>query len=218
MQNYIPIIIDAVLCAVLVCAFVIGYKRGFLRTVWGIAAIVLSIVITIVIRPYTNSFFENSVLHYMVEDQVYSIIDEHVSVSSEAPQSSAQFFESAYSMPPKYAETAAETLENAADNTVSAAAQAAADTVTSITEVILLFIVIRLALAIIYSLLKLIFKFPLLKQTNHIAGAIAQTALALIAIYTVLAIAAVMGSGLFSDTILCKALYDHNILLTLLGL
>lgn len=218
MENYIPIIADALLCAVLICAFIIGYKRGFLRTVWGIAAIVLSIVLTIVIRPYTNSFFENSVLHYMVEDQVYSIIDEHVSVSENTPQSSAQFFESAYYMPPKYAETAAEALDSAAEKTVSAAARAAADTVTSITEVILLFIVIRLALAIIYSLLKLIFRFPLLKQTNHLAGAITQTALALIAVYTVLAIAAVMGSGIFSDTILCKTLYDHNILLALLGL
>ena len=173
-MNYIPIILDAALCAILVLAFMIGYRRGFLRTIWGIAAIILSIVLTIIIRPYTNEFFENSVLHYMVEDQVYTMIDKHISSSAEGSNDTAEFFENAYSLPPRYAETAAEALDSTAEKTVSAASEAAADTVTSIVEVILLFISIRLALAIVYSLLKLIFKFPLLKQTNHLAGGIAS--------------------------------------------
>lgn len=219
-MEYTTIILDILLCAVLIAAFIIGLKRGFLRTVWGLGAFVIAVVLTIIIRPYTAGFFENSVLHYMVEDKVYTTVLEHAPQVSpdETIDGSSDFFTEAYSMPHKYAESAAEVFDSAAEKTAASAASAAADTVTSITEAILLFVAIRLALAIIYSILKLIFKFPLLKQTNKLAGAIAQTALALAAVYTVFAVAAVAGSDIFNDTVICKALYDNNILLALLGI
>lgn len=228
MDSYLPIILDVLLAAVLAAAFFIGYKRGFLRTVWGIAAVILSIVLTIVIQPYTNRFFENSPLCFILEDRVYSMVYDHASsiagtsdgepADSAEIAPSAEFFESAYSLPEKYAKQAAGALNNAADIAASSAAAAAADTVTSIAEVILLFIAIRLLLAIIHSILKLIFKFPVLKQTNKLAGGIAQTVLALTAIYAVFAVSAAAGWGAFDHTILCRQLYDHNLLLTLLEL
>ena len=214
----LSLILDILLCAVLAAAFFIGLKRGFLRTVWGLGAFVLAVVLTIVIKPYTTDFFQGSVLHYMVEDKVYTAVLDRIPNAPDAAESGSKLFSEAYSMPEKYAENAAEVFDSASEKTAEAAAAAAADTVASITEAILLFVSLRLALAIIYSVLKLIFKFPLLKQTNKLAGAAVQTALALAAVYTVFAAAAVMGTDIFADTVLCKAMYNNNILLALLGL
>ena len=214
----LSLILDILLCAVIAAAFFIGLKRGFLRTVWGLGAFVLAVVLTIVIKPYTTDFFRGSVLHYMVEDKVYTAVLDRIPNAPDAAEGGSKLFSEAYSMPEKYAENAAEVFDSAAEKTAEAAAAAAADTVASITEAILLFVSLRLALAIIYSVLKLIFKFPLLKQTNKLAGAAVQTALALAAVYTVFAAAAVMGTDIFADTVLCKAMYNNNILLALLGL
>ncbi len=219
-MDYTSIILDIILCAVVVAAFIIGYKRGLLRSIWGLAAVIIAIILTIVIKPYTTDFFENSILHYMVEDHVYTAVTSYMDNAAEKGEStnSSVIFRTIYMLPDKYAEEASEIYDNTTEKTAAAASAAAADAVTSITEAILLFVAIRLALAIIYSILKLIFKFPILKQTNRLSGAIIQTALAFIAIYTILAIAAITGTDIFGGTVICKLLYNNNLLLNILGI
>lgn len=219
-MDYTSIILDIILCAVIVAAFIIGYKRGLLRSIWGLAAVIIAIILTIVIKPYTTNFFNNSILHYMVEDHVYTAVTSYMDNAAEQGEStnSSVIFKTIYMLPDKYAEEAAEVYDNTTEKTAAAASAAAADAVTSITEAILLFVAIRLALAIMYSILKLIFKFPVLKQTNRLAGALIQTALALIAVYTILAAAAITGTDIFSGTVICKLLYNNNLLLNMLGI
>lgn len=140
-------IYDIILCAVLAGMFLFGWHRGFLRTIWGLAAIVLTIVFTVIFKPYAPLLFRCA-----------------------EPASTA-----------------------------------------------LLFISIRVLLALIYRVLNAVLKLPLLKQTNQLAGGIAELVIALAVIYAVLAATALIGTDPVENTTLCRYFYDNNLLLMLLG-
>lgn len=43
---------DIILCAVLIVSMIMGFKRGLLRTVWGLAALVAAIILTVMLKPF----------------------------------------------------------------------------------------------------------------------------------------------------------------------
>lgn len=141
---------DIILCAALAAGFFYGYKRGLLRTIWGLTALVLSIILTIIIRPY---------------------FPETITIKG-IPVPPAPF----------------------------------------------LFIAVRIVLAAAYRILSLIFTLPLLKQTNKLAGGIAQLIITAAALYVIFWAAQAIGTDIFNDTSLCRFMYDNNLLMSVIGL
>lgn len=47
-----PVIIDILLCALLIGAAVMGYKRGLFKALWGIISTLAAIVLTIIVQHY----------------------------------------------------------------------------------------------------------------------------------------------------------------------
>lgn len=217
MGNYI--ILDMILCAALIAAFIIGYKRGFLRTVWSISALIIAVALTAFLRPYATELFEKSTLNSFISDNVYDAVYTNIPENSENIQEdSPELLDSLYFLPEKYSRSISESLAGAAELTADTVSGSIADVVTDIAATIFLFIVIRFALALLYSVLKIIFSFPVLNQTNRLAGGIIQLIIALAAVYTILAAAAVTGTDVFGNTVLCKFFYENNLLLAAMGI
>ncbi len=216
MGNYM--ILDLILCAALIAAFIIGYKRGFLRTAWSISALIIAVALTAFLRPYAAELFEKSALNSFISDNVYDTVYANIPDSITEQEDSTELLDSLYFLPEKYSNSVSENLSGAAELTAGAVSESIASVVTGIAATIFLFIVIRFALALLYSALKIIFSFPVLDQTNRLAGGIVQLIIALAAVYTILAVAAVTGTDIFGDTILCRFLYENNLLLAAMGI
>lgn len=216
------VIYDIILCAVLIISFFIGYKRGFLRNVWGISSLLIALALTAFLRPHTDTFFRNSILNSIISENVYTAVYDKVNISdintAESTEDIAEAIQTAFPLPDKYALDIAQSLDSAAESTASAIAQSVSDTVTLIAGTIFLFIVIRIILALLYSVLKIVFSFPVLRQTNKLAGAIVQLAITVAVVYLIFAAAAVYGTDIFEKTYLCKLLYNNNILLSVMGM
>lgn len=206
----LSIILDAALCVILIAAFCAGLKRGLLKTLWGLIALVLTIVLAAVLRPCVSESFKSSAIGAALRGYVYSAVEENA-CGLIAPSGESREI---YALPDKYGIA----LPELAEGSVSAAADAAAEVVTEIASVVFLVIIIRLALWIIHMILKFASALPVLKETNRIAGALAQLVIAAAAVYAALAAAAVVGTDIFDDTIICKFMYDRNLLLAVMGL
>lgn len=220
MDNFI--IYDIILCAILIAAFLIGYRRGFLRTVWGISSLLIAIALTAMLRPYTAEFFENSILNAIITDNVYTAvteqIDENVINNSQSIQDTAAAVQDAFPLPDKYAQNIAVSIKEGQQTTTEVIANSVVNIVTDIAGTIFLFLVIRIILAIVYSVLKIAFSFPVLKQTNKLGGGIVQFIIVLAIVYIVFAAAAVYGTNAFDKTYICSIFYNNNILLSIIGL
>ncbi len=198
-------IYDLILCGVLILAFIIGTSRGLLRTIWGICALTASVVLAGILHPYAMEKFENSIIAENLNTYVYTTVSEKMADTSS---------EEVYTLPESFGlnlNTAA------AEEQLEAVTESILTPVISIACGLFLFILIRIALAIVYNILKVVFSFPVLKQTNKLAGGVVQTVIALALVYAVLAIAAVSGTDVLNDSVVCKIMYENNILLTLLA-
>lgn len=218
MGNYI--FLDIILCAALVAAFIFGFKRGFLRSVWGVSALIIAIALTALLKPYVADLFEHSALNSFISDNVYDAVynaipDNGVDTQSE---NTSELLNSLYFLPEKYSQDIAGSFNSAAELTAASISDSIAAVVTDIALTIFLFIVIRFALALLYSVLKIIFSFPVLDQTNRLAGGLIQLVIALSVVFTVLAAAAVTGTDIFENTVLCRFLYENNLLLAVMGM
>lgn len=140
-------IYDLILCAAFAGMFIYGWHRGLLRTVWGLASLALTFILTMLLKQYA------------------------LEISTLPPPAT----------------------------------------------VAILFICIRICLALVYRVLDAIMHFPILKQTNSLAGALAELLITLALVYAILGASALLGSDLVSNTILCKYFYDNNLLLMLLN-
>lgn len=215
-------ILDILLCVILTAAFLIGLKRGLLKTVWGLGALVIAIVLTCILRPYAVDSFKNSVLAEGLHSYVYNVVSaraEDMLVSSVDNVTDAQAaLDTTYTLPEKYTAAAAEKIAQSTESAVSSITDTVASGVVEIASGIFLFIIIRLLLWIIYMIMKFAATLPVIKETNRAAGGIAQLLIAAVFLYAVFAVAAIIGTDIFNDTVICSFMYNHNLLLTVIGL
>ncbi|MGN0181843.1 MAG: CvpA family protein [Candidatus Ornithomonoglobus sp.] len=218
----LKIILDTALCVILAASFLIGLKRGLLKTVWGLSALVIAIVLTCILRPYAVDSFKKSILAQGLHSYVYNVVStrsEDMLASAAGNVTDAQAaLDTTYTLPEKYTRAAAEQIAESTESAVSSITDTVTDSVVEIASGIFLFIIIRLLLWIIYMILKFVTALPVIKETNRAAGGVAQLLIAAVFLYAAFAIAAIIGTDIFNDTVICNFMYNHNLLLTVIGL
>ncbi|MGN1116601.1 MAG: CvpA family protein, partial [Candidatus Ornithomonoglobus sp.] len=188
----------------------------------GAAALIIAIALTCILRPYAADSFKKSVLAEGLHSYVHNVVStraEDMLASAAGNVTDAQAaLDTAYTLPEKYTEAAAEQIAESTESAVSSITNTVTNTVVDIASGIFLFIIIRLLLWIIYMILKFASALPLLREANRLAGGIVQLLIAAVFLYAVFAIAAIIGTDIFNDTVICNFMYNHNLLLTVIGL
>ena len=67
---------DIAVLAIGVISVIVGFKRGFLKTLSGMASLILSFVLATALHPYVASYLSSTPLY----DTVYSTVDSVVTV------------------------------------------------------------------------------------------------------------------------------------------
>lgn len=205
-------ILDIILIALLVLAFFIGYKKGFVKSVWKITALILTIVLILILKMPAVKFLSGTNLAVTINTKI----------SESLPQGGGVNIAQTLNLP--------EFLQGEVDSQITTAqGLPISDTVnSSLTSLFItiiacvgLFIIIRLILAAVFMIITAVTELPLIKGVNKLVGGLLGAVNILFIVYLLLAVMSLFASAdnmLFEEinnTQLVKYLYNYNILLQL---
>lgn len=192
-------IIDIIFVALVVLGYIMGAKKGFIKSVWKIAAWVLTIFLVWMLSAPFSEFVSQTDMYAAIN----SSIGEKVAniYASEAP-----------ALPPIFGEAA---QMAAAENTGNQIASLATTALTYIALIIL----IRVLLGIVFRVLNIVSKLPLVSFTNKIAGGamgVINVMFIVLIVLSVISVVGIRGAVMaIQSSEIVKYIYDNNIILKL---
>ncbi len=208
------IIFDIAFAAVIIIAFAAGYHRGLVKSVWRIAALIITIILV--------TAFNGPAADYLSGTKLPDIINTKISQSASIPHGGGVDISDVLNLPEflkPQIDSAAQGAQNVAASVNDAAAAALTSVFITIITSICLFIIIRLLLSVIYLIISAVAKLPVIKGVNKLTGGILGVINAVFIVFLLLGLTSLFApadSGLFdaiNDTYIVKYLYNYNILL-----
>lgn len=210
------IALDIILAGIIIAAFIFGYKKGLVKFVWKIAALIMTIVLVMALKAPAIEFLSGTELAASISTK----ISENVSI----PQGGGVNIAEALNLP-EFMQTEVNDQINSTEGVITSVN----DTVnTSLTQLFIaiiacvaLFIVIRLLLMALYMIIKGISNAPVIKSVNKTAGGFLAAVNIILVIFLLLALVSLFApadSSLFEtieNTYIVKYFYNYNILFQL---
>ena len=205
-------ILDIIVLAFILLFFIISYKKGFVKSVWRVVAIVVTIAAVMLLKNPTVSFLAGTDFAANIE----TAVAERIALPAGAVTS-----ETAQSMNIPTVIT-----NQFLNGAVTSASNELARSVTMITLQIIafvaLFIIIRIALHIAFKLLDSASKLPVISVANRLLGGVMGIAAAVIIISVVFAFISLFARAdspmfdLINGSLIVKYFYNYNIILQLI--
>lgn len=222
----VSIIPDIILAVVLFLAFAYGRKRGLVKMLWSTFAWIITLVLSAALAGPFSSFIADTDYADNMRDNAAEAIEnaladkvgftaeltpEYVSELTGIPAVLIPDSVNADTLVAEPIHSAAQTI---ADSFVKTASKAAVG--------IILFLLLRVVMTVLYHVLNIASKLPVITNVNHLLGGMLSLICAVIIIYLVLASAAVFfADAVFTEmlrnTYLVKYFYNNNILLQLIN-
>lgn len=222
-----------VLLAVIVMAVYIGYKKGLIRILFSLVATVLTIILSSLLFQPVNDFLTSQTT---LQENVSEIVQEHIEETtgeklSQIKQSAQASFLKKVPLPSVVTNYLIEHnnkegyQSQGVSNFASYVSSVAALFIVRVIGFLVTFIIVRLLLSVVLSLLHVVEFVPGVKSVNHTGGAILVLAELLVILWLVCALAAGMSGTLLggfaekaiNDNLILGFLYRHNLLLSLLS-
>ncbi len=188
-------IADIIFLALIILGAAHGAKRGLIKSVWGIGAWIVTIILVKMMAEPVTELISNTSLYLSVKDAMFEKISQQGTENlAFIPQS---------------------LITSTTEDTVSVLAEI----IARASSYIILIVVIRVLLGVVFGIVNAISKLPVISSVNKITGAIIGVVNVFIISTVVLAIIAVVGveavANAIQDSSIVKYLYNNNILLNL---
>lgn len=208
-------ILDIILGLIILASAVYGYKRGFIKSIWGIAAWGITIAAVYAAMNPTIEFLNGTKTAVNINNSIYTAVADKLTADNNLSLSQATGL-------PEWAVKGV-SLNDVIDNGVEITAHTAADTITDTVIKIIasvgLFIIIRAVLGILFGIINAVFHLPLLNGANRLLGAALSVVGAMIIVYIAAAAAAMFANPSIYEhiekTYIVKEIFDNNILMKL---
>lgn len=142
------IIIDVILIAIILLSAFLGYKKGLVKLGAKLFAGIIAIIITVIIyKPVSGMIIKNTTIDEKIKNTIIQNTENVIDENSKVPQTVTN-------------QILPEEAENISKNVVYA-----------ITAVVL-FILVKIVLSIVISLMDFVANLPILKQFNEVGGII----------------------------------------------
>lgn len=184
-------IADVVVILIVLGFCIMGYRRGFVRTVSRLVCLAVALIGSKFLYPYISSFVGNS----FIGDAIYNRISEN----------SARILGDT---PPSF-------IQKAGDYTASGLFDISVDAVSAVALIIIIFLLARIAAAS----LNLFAKLPVISFFNRLTGLAAGLLLGIAAAYLVVTVAVVTGLGgadFMNNSAIAAAMYNKNYILDII--
>ncbi len=188
-------IIDIIFIAILAIGAYLGAKKGLIKSIWSIGAWILTIILVKMMAEPVCEIISNTSLYISLRDSIFTKISQ------------------------KGIEGFAFIPQNVITDMAGDAVGALSDIIARALSYIILIIAIRLLLSVVFIVVDLISKLPIISGANKLTGAIVGVVNALIISVVILSLISVLGINFavlsIQDSIIVKYLYNNNILLNL---
>ena len=208
-------ILDIILSLIILASAVYGYKRGFIKSIWGIAAWGITIAAVYAAMNPAIALLNGTKTAVNINNSIYTAVADKLTADNNLSLSQATGL-------PEWAVKGI-SLNDVIDNSVEITAHTAADTITDTVIKIIasvgLFIIIRAVLGILFGIINAVFHLPLLNGANRLLGAALSVVGAMIIVYIAAAAVAMFANPSIYEhiekTYIVKEIFDNNILMKL---
>lgn len=220
-------IADIIVLAIILITTFLGYKKGFIKTGFGMLSFFIAIALTFMFyKPVMNLIKEKTNFENWLYEYLYSMnLDEKEDNNLESGDSTV-LAESGEAYLEKLPQAIVEILdlESVKENVKVTVTQKIVDFALKLLSILIVYIASKLILMVLVLVLDSIAKLPILKQFNKLFGLIIGLILGLIRVYTVCAIVALISSmpvgesvsTIVNNSLFAHLFYDNNLLLKIL--
>ncbi|MBQ3226215.1 MAG: CvpA family protein [Clostridia bacterium] len=199
---------DIILIAVIVLFVWLGIRKGFVKTVFGLCSIVISIALALSLHPMVSDMLEQSPVNGFVHEQVLGMLPEGEVTENLALPGFLQ-----------------DSVSEAEAQTKDAIASGIASVALKIISMILVFILVQLILWILSLTLNLITKLPVIHGFNKLLGGVVGAVSGILVVYLVLGLLTFTTalnkttavSEVVEDSLVASSMYENNLLFTALA-
>lgn len=211
-------VLDIIFIVLILLAFIAGRKQGLIKSIWKLAAWIITFVAVSATLTPTVNFLHSTALSERVYTSVYNVI------APKTEQVEEKSLSELTSLPEWMLKGVDEQIQNindaiseqkiaAAENT----ARIVTDTVIKIIAAVGLFILIRLLLSILFHILDIASKLPVINGANNLLGGIFSALSMLIGVFIALALVSLFANPsvyeIFTGSKIVGYLFTNNILM-----
>lgn len=218
-------ILDLIVVGVIVLAFFVSARKGLVKSVWRIAALIITIALVTALKtPMVNYLSQTKLydkIHTSISDRL-TLDDYHSITENEekpADEGDEKFFVPEFIVKDMIKSGEMEVI-SAMDNGATVLAQKLTDLAIQIIATVALFIIIRIFLMAAFMILDGMSKLPLINQANALLGGLLGVVNILAVIYIACALLSLFAKsevvGLIEQSYIVKYFYNYNILLQLI--
>ena len=209
--------LDLAVLLIIVLSILFGFKKGFLRTVTGLAAMVISLILAMTLYPYTAELIMKTPVYDTVYDNTAAVIQ----VPQENTGRLSDFGTGKLNLPRDFTNHLEKNIDTASDAVASSVANTVASSVVKLVSMLCVFVLARFLLMIVAGAAGLIHKLPIIGWGDSLLGALFGLFRGLLFVYVLLAFvtfaASMAPDGALSRAIkyseFAKVMYNDNVLL-----
>ena len=234
-------VIDIIIIVIILISIFLGYKKGFVRTAINLLSFFIAIGLALVFyKPLAVILTENTTIDDWIIDNITSSnnanekneLDEsesnnsNINLDTDSNNTEETNIEFIIKMFENLPATITNNLEfeEVKNNTKQEIAYKVSELIMNLLSLIVIYIVVKVTLAIAAFILDGIMKFPILKQLNEILGMVIGTIIGFIQIYVAFAVITFISSicdiSIVIETIkmsaFAKILFENNLIINLL--
>lgn len=208
-------ILDLIVVGVIVLAFFVSARKGLVKSVWRIAALIITIALVTVLKTPAVNYLSQTNL----ADTIYDTIVQRLTPDE---LGEAVNEDNEKSIIPSYIikELTEENLQGIINRGTDTTAQRLTLCALQIIAAVALFIIIRVFLMAAFMIIDGMSKLPLINQANALLGGILGVVNILAVIYIACALLSLFAEskviGLIEQSYIVKYFYNYNILLQLI--
>ena len=201
-----PLIADIVVSVIIIAAYVIGSRRGLVKTVWNAVSWIAAVAAVFLLIQPAVEVVQKMPIADNLNAKIYTMMQEK-------PEESIQR-ESAM---PKFMTKNTDIIDSISEKT----AEDITALVLKIAVGLSLFIIMKIVLLILFAVINAISKLPFVNSTNKLLGGLLGVVNIMFVIYAVCAAITLMTDneeilGIINSSYVIKYFYDNNILMQLM--
>jgi len=211
---------DIIAVAIIVLLAGWGMKKGFVRSVFALGSLLLSLILALTLHPVVTDFLDGSVVEEYVHTNVYKVFEAKAQEEAEPTEEPKQ----ALSLPLFFSETIENKTEEVTKNITETVAASVTDLALDLIGILIVFVLVRFILWLALHLLDIIAKLPILHSANKLLGGILGAIYGILAVYLILALLTLFTTfqafnkptELVLESKIASQMYHQNIILSFL--
>lgn len=205
---------DILVFCVVAVLVLLGFRRGFMKTLLRFGAVIVSLILATIVSPYVADFMQTSSLYNSVFEHTQSVISE--------PQSKSERLEDygtgKLDLPRSFTKNMQKNIDLNAQEVTKTVSEKVAQLSVNIVSMLIAFLLIRLVLFLLSLLLGKIRKLPIIGFGDGLLGALFGLLQGLLVVYialTFVALSAVVSPDntavkAVKNSEFTKAMYHNN--------